>query len=142
VEGRVDLEECGDFEFVKNWAAESVLRYDLYQARLAEWQDQGVHVRTFEKLDHFAPSLGNLIDFVSKSGHKSFEYREPCSADLILKMLCQIPGLKLHTVSKLLKDNKNMTFAELNEMSVKDLQGKIGKKTGEKLWGVLHGDTT
>ena len=140
VEGRVEVDEHDGYFYVKNNAALDSLRYDLYQARLAEWQQQGVNVRQFDKLDYFAPTLENLVDFVSKSNHKSFEYREPCQAGLVLKMLCQIPGVKLITVQKLLKDNPDMSFGELMGHDLKWMKGKVGKITGEKLWGVLHGE--
>ncbi|MCK9575478.1 MAG: hypothetical protein M0R51_05925 [Clostridia bacterium] len=138
VEGRIDIEQSGNFYYVKNWAGESVLRYDLMQSRLATWEAQGVHVRTFEKLAHFPINLENLIDYCAKSGHKSFEYKEPCAADLTLKMLMQVPGIKLYTVNKLLSGNPDMTFAELLGYDLKWMKGKIGKKTGEMLWRVLH----
>lgn len=138
VEGRIDIEEREPYQFVKNWAGESVLRFDLFQSRLATWQDQGVHVRTFEKLNHFAYTLENVVDYVTKEGHKSFTYKEPCGSDLVLKMLCQIPGIKINTVSKILKDNSEMTFAELYNYDLKWYQSKVGKITGQKLYSILH----
>ena len=139
IEGRVDAIEQDGLYFVRNFSGPEVLRYDIYQAKMAEWQELGVQVRQFEKLDNFAPTLENLVDYVSKGNHRVFEYKEKCPADLTLKILCQIPGIKLTIVQKLLKDNPEMTFAQVNEMSVKELQGRIGKKTGEYLWSILHG---
>lgn len=138
VEGRYDIEPIGDNFFIKNYAGESVLRYDLFQARLATWFEKGVHVREFDDISYFAPTLENLIDYVTKDTHKSFEYKEPCGSDLILKMLCQIPGVKIGTVSKILKDNSEMTFAELFNYDLKWYQGKVGKVTGLKLYNILH----
>lgn len=139
VEGQVHIDEQNGFQFVRCFGSDTdVLRYDLYQARLATWADMGIHVRQFERADLFAATIENLIDYVTKSGHKSFEWREPCGSELTLKMLCQIPGIKVTTVSKLLKDNKNMGFAELLTQDMKWMQGKVGKLTGEKLWRILH----
>ena len=138
IEGKVDVEDSGNFYFVRNPAGENVLRYDLFQARLATWQNLGVHVRTFDNLNCFAPSLENLLDYITKETHKSFEYKEPCGSDLILKMLCQIPGVKIGTVSKILKDNSEMTFAELYNYDLKWYQSKVGKVTGLKLYNILH----
>ena len=53
-------------------------------------------------------------------------------------MLMQVPGIKLHTINKLLNGNPDMTFAELLGHDLKWMKGKIGKKTGEMLWRVLH----
>lgn len=138
IEGEIPIEECGENYFIRNPVGDNVLRYDLFQARIASWQEKGVHVRTFESLKHFAPSLENLVDFVTKYTHKSFEYKEPCGSDLVLKMLCQIPGVKIGTVSKILKDNSEMTLAELYNYDLKWYQGRVGKVTGQKLYNILH----
>jgi len=138
IEGKIDIEQLGDFWFIKSAGGPSTLRYDLFQARVASWQEKGIHVRCFDSEFMFAPTLENLIDYCTKDGHKAFEFREECAANLPLKMLTQIPGLKVHTLSKLLADTPEMTMAMLIEKDMKWMQKQIGKKTGEMLWRILH----
>lgn len=138
IEGKIDIEQIGDFWFVKSIGGPSTLRYDLFQARIASWQEKGVQVRCFDNAFMFAPTLENLIDYCAKEGHTAFEFREECLANLPLKMLTQIPGIKLHTLNKLLADTPEITMAELLEKDMKWMQKQIGKKTGEMLWRVLH----
>lgn len=138
IEGKIDIEQIGDFWFIKSVGGPSTLRYDLFQARLAAWQEKGVHVRCFDNAFMFAPTLENLIDYCAKEGHTAFGFRDECPAELPLKMLTQIPGVKLHTLNKLLADTPEMTMAELLEKDMKWMQKQIGKKTGEMLWRILH----
>ncbi len=52
-------------------------------------------------------------------------------------MLCQVPGLGVKTISKMLRKRKFTVFEFIN-MNIEELQSIAGKDKGIKIYNAIH----
>jgi len=140
VEGRLNIVQNGQFYYVRNFEKRdaSVLRYDKLTGHLETWRQLGIHVRQFEREDMFPVVLEDLLNYVTKDVHTTFSTKKPCNEDIVMKMLCNVPGLKGKTISKMLSKRKFTVFEFVN-MDLEELKNIAGKDRGTKIYNTIHG---
>jgi ERCC4-type nuclease len=139
VEGRLNIVPVGQFYYVRNFEKRdaSVLRFDKLTGYLETWRQLGIHVRQFEREDMFPIVLEDLLNYITKDVHTTFSTKTQCNEDIVIKMLCQVPGLGVKTISKMLRKRKFTVFEFIN-MNIEELQSIAGKDKGIKIYNAIH----
>jgi len=140
VEGRLNIVQNGQFFYVRNFANKdaSVLRFDKLTGRLETWRKLGIHVRQFEREDMFPIVLEDLLNYITKDVHTTFSTKTQCNEDIVMKMLCQVSGLGVKTISKMLQ-KRNFTLFELANMDIEELKNIAGEDKGVKIYNTVRG---
>ncbi len=141
VEGRLNIVQKQNFYYVRNYANDdaSVLRFDRLTGHLETWRRLGIHVRQFENVGMFPIVVEDLLNWVTKDCHTTFSTRKPCNEDIVLKMLCQVPGVGVKTISKMMS-KRRLTMFEIANMDIEELKKLAGNDRGTRIFNAFRGN--
>jgi predicted DNA-binding helix-hairpin-helix protein len=86
----------------------------------------------------FPVVLEDLLNYITKDVHTTFSTKTPCNEDVMIKMLSQVPGLGVKTISKMLRKRKFTVFEFVN-MDIEEMKKLAGKDKGTKIYNAMHG---
>lgn len=127
----IDLEKysCRFINSAVQDGSANILTLAILQAKCAEWERDGVHVRIISNKSLFTTTVLNLLYFVSKEIHGGLALATPDHRSQLITWLakCPVRGVGLKVAEKLVDRFFNMhSIASQHEDSLVDCVGKIG----------------